>query len=200
MTKRPATVRDRVVELRKCKPSEVQDHPMNWRVHEAAQHSAMRDLFREVGYVKPVDVYIPQPGDPLVVAGKLKPLVPCLMDGHLRKADVPEDFELSLNVTDLNEAEALKYLATCDPLAALAGQDDDKLMELLANVDSDSAAVQRMLGDLVDVGDGDGEEDEEADGGGEQFQILITCEGEDQQRTLIEELVQRGIQHKAMLA
>lgn len=208
--KRQKAVQNRVVGLRKVLAGDleaIQDHPLNWREHGDDQKRTMDDLLGEVGFIKPVDVYLPKPEDTFVTAGvmvggqlvRLKAGVPCIMDGHLRRERLPADFELTLNVTDLDQSEALKYLATCDPLAGLAGQDDERLVEVLSMVDSDSAAVQKMLADIADIDTSTGEEND-GDAPDGKFQILITCRDEDEQRALVEELIGRGVEHKALLA
>ena len=55
-----------------------------------------------------------------------------LIDGHLR-ADLDPDQILPVLVTDLDEAEAGKVLATLDPLAAMADVDSDALARLIAD-------------------------------------------------------------------
>jgi len=204
--KRAKSVRNRIVEERAVRKDGLQDHPRNWRTHDDTQKRTMDDLFSRLGNVKRLDVYIPKPTDSFVTEGLvvdgvrvyLRAGVPCIMDGHLRRDRLPEDFDIPINVTDLGQEEALLYLATCDPLAALAGQDDERLTATLAEIDSDSAAVQAMLSDLLDLG-GEDDGDEGEDQGGKTFQILVTCAGEEQQRELIEEFLTRGIDHKALL-
>jgi hypothetical protein len=194
----PVVARNRVIELRYARASEVQTHPLNWRVHGKHQRKVMRGLFKELGNVKPVDVYIPREGDRLVTEGRLKADVPCLMDGHLRKEELPSDFMLALNVTDLTEAEALKYLATCDPTSALAEQDDAKFAEVLSQIDSEDGAVMKMLGDLYDVPEGG--DDTSGDDVPENYQILIECESEEQQRELLERFAEEGVKCRSMIS
>ena len=55
-----------------------------------------------------------------------------LIDGHLR-ADLDPDQILPVLVTDLDEAEAGKVLATLDPLAAMADVDSGALARLIAD-------------------------------------------------------------------
>lgn len=124
---------------------DLQEHPHNWRTHPEHQRAVMRDLFAEVGFVKPVDVYTPTDSDPLVLAGKLKPGVPCILDGHLRTEELGSRYMVPINRTSLDEAGALKYLATCDPLAALAGRNEATLDTLLAEARLKSERVLAML-------------------------------------------------------
>ena len=55
-----------------------------------------------------------------------------LIDGHLR-ADLDPDQILPVLVTDLDEAEAGKVLATLDPLSAMAVVDSDALARLISD-------------------------------------------------------------------
>ena len=55
-----------------------------------------------------------------------------LIDGHLR-ADLDPDQILPVLVTDLDEAEAGKVLATLDPLSAMADVDSGALARLIAD-------------------------------------------------------------------
>lgn len=194
-------VRDRVVRVDRILAGGLVSHPMNWRKHGHEQRAAMRDVVKDIGFVKPVDAYIAREGDAFVAEGKLRVGAIVIMDGHCRVEEMPKDFLVPVNITDLTEDEARYYLATCDPLSGLAAQDDAKLMELLASVDSDSAAVQKMLGDLVDVDGSGGDEDAGGDDAGAgKFQIVITCETEDAQRELLEEFMSRGLAVKALVA
>ena len=71
-----------------------------------------------------------------------------LVDGHLRAETTP-DADVPVLVLDINEAEADLMLATLDPLAAMAGRDEERLSELLATVTSDNATVNALLQTLA---------------------------------------------------
>jgi len=71
-----------------------------------------------------------------------------LVDGHLRAETTP-DSSVPVLVLDINEAEADLMLATLDPLAAMAGRDEERLSELLATVSSDNATVNALLQTLA---------------------------------------------------
>lgn len=201
------TIRDRVVALERRLPRELQHHPLNWRVHTDAQKGALDAVFREVGFVKPVDVYVPQAGDRLVVEGvivggtlrKLVPGVPAVMDGNLRLDRVPAEHPLACNVTDLTEVEAIQYLATADPLSALAEQDNEALAAVLGMFSSDDHYLQAMLGDLYQIPDeDDGPEADTSSTDG--YQIVITCTDEDAQRELVAEFAGRGLNFRTLVA
>lgn len=190
-------VRDRCPpECERIAASKLTHHPKNWRPHGKKQRATMRDLFIELGFVKPVDVYVAREGDKLVEIGVLTVGDIVLMDGHLRIEELPLDYPVPINRTDLDESEAAKYLVTCDPLSAMAGQDDERLHGLLDMVQSSSKNVQEMLGKLVKLPDDGADSDAPV----QEFQILIDCKDEPDQRALIEEFIGRGLKFRSMIS
>ena len=129
-------IRDRVVELRRVKASELQPHPRNWRVHPKAQRAALEGILGEVGYA---DALLARQ----LPDGKLE-----LIDGHLRAETTP-DMEVPVLILDVSEDEANKLLLSLDPLAAMARSDSDQLETLLAGVQTDNTALQRMIDGLA---------------------------------------------------
>jgi len=127
-------IRDRVKELRRVPAGALIPNPKNWRTHPAAQKDALRGVLAEVGYA-----------DALIARETHEGLM--LIDGHLRAETTP-DAEVPVLVLDVNEAEADKLLATLDPLAAMAGRDEENLKALLASVETDSDALAKMLEEL----------------------------------------------------
>jgi hypothetical protein len=123
---------DRIVELRRVPASQLKPHPENWRVHPQAQQKALAGVIAQVGIADAVLAYEPTPGE----------LV--LIDGHLRRETLG-DTVVPVLVTDLTEAEARLVLATHDPLAAMAEQDDTLLKELLQQVTTNDEAVAELL-------------------------------------------------------
>lgn len=130
-------IRDRIVELRRVKASELTPNPKNWRKHPKAQADALRGVLAEVGYAD------------ALLARQLPDGGLMLVDGHLRAETTP-DAEVPVLVLDVTEAEADKILLTLDPLAAMAEADADALSSLLAGFETDSEAVKKMLSDLSD--------------------------------------------------
>ena len=128
-------IRDRVKELRRMKASDLLPHPKNWRKHPQQQQDAMRGILAEVGYAD-------------AVLARETPEGIQLIDGHLRAETTP-DAEIPVLIVDVTEAEALKILATHDPLAAMAETDLDALGDLVAEIDFDSPALDEMLSDMM---------------------------------------------------
>ena len=129
-------IRDRIVELRRVKASELTPNPRNWRTHPRAQRKAMQAILEEVGYAG-------------ALLARETPAGLELIDGHLRSAITPEE-TVPVLVLDVTEAEANKILATYDPIAAMAGAEGEKLKAVLDDIDTGSAALQKMLEDLAD--------------------------------------------------
>ena len=127
-------IKDRIVELRRVKGSDLLPNPKNWRTHPEPQANALRGVLAEVGFAGAAIARETEEGL-------------LLIDGHLR-AEVAPDQELPVLVLDVDEEEADKLLATFDPLGALAGTDSEKLSALAADVAFDNEALQALLGDL----------------------------------------------------
>jgi len=129
-------IRDRIEKLVRLKASSLRPHPQNWRKHPENQAQALRGVLNEIGFV---DALLVRPvGDDQYE----------IVDGHLR-AETSGDAEVPCLVCNLSDEEALKVLATFDPLAALAKSDAEKLDLILPKVSFDNEAVHKMLKDLA---------------------------------------------------
>ena len=135
-------IRDRIVELRRVPARSLIPHPRNWRKHPKAQADALRGVLAEVGYA-----------DALIARETPDGLQ--LIDGHLRAETTP-DQEVPVLVLDVTEAEADKLLASLDPLAAMAGTDEDLLRELIAGIETESDALQALFDELASPDPADG--------------------------------------------
>jgi len=128
-------IKDRIKELRRVTASELLPNPKNWRTHPEAQQDALRGVLADVGYA-----------DALIARETPDGLM--LVDGHLRAETTP-DAIVPVLVLDINESESDLILATLDPLAAMAGRDEERLTELLETVTSDNATVNALLQTLA---------------------------------------------------
>jgi len=133
-------IKNRIKELRNVKASELVPNPKNWRTHPTKQKDALKGILAEIGYA---DALLARE----LPDGKLM-----LLDGHLRAETTPEQ-EVPVLILDLTEEEGDKLLATLDPLASLAEKDDEKLVELLREIDTNNEALQKMFDDMVDFDD-----------------------------------------------
>lgn len=113
-------------------------NPRNWRVHPSAQQKALAGALDQVGWVQSVIV---------------NRTTGHLVDGHLRVQLALSRGEETVPVAyvELTPEEESLVLASLDPIAAMAGQDDEKLRQLLAEVSFDSKVLEDALGSLVSV-------------------------------------------------
>lgn len=128
-------IRNRIKELRTVKASELVPNPKNWRRHPNTQRSALLGALHEIGYADALIAYESSAG-----------LV--LIDGHLRASTTP-DTEVPVLITDLDEHEAGKLMATLDPLAAMAETDHEKLKELRNYTAIETDALKSVVDKLV---------------------------------------------------
>jgi hypothetical protein len=136
--------RSRIVGSGAEEPEQLLANPSNWRTHPGPQRDAIRGSLSEVGWVQQVIV---------------NQTTGHVIDGHLRieeaiSAGVPS---IPVLYVELTEDEERLVLATLDPLGEMAGQSDDRLRDLLADVSVDSDALMgmlaKMLPDTVDPDD-----------------------------------------------
>ena len=127
---------NRIVGHGEEEPSQLLANPRNFRIHPKTQQDAVAGVLEEVGWVQSVIV---------------NRHTGHLIDGHLRVSIALRDEEAKIPVVyvDLSEEEEALILATLDPLAALAGTDQQKLGELLAEVGTGSAEVQDLLSGMA---------------------------------------------------
>ena len=130
-------IRDRIKDFRRVRADRLRPHPRNWRTHPQAQQDALRGVLAEIGYA---DALLTRE----LPDGSLQ-----LLDGHLRAETTPQAM-VPVLVLDLDDDEALKLLATLDPLSAMAGTDPQLLASLLSEVKTDSEAVRALLSQLAD--------------------------------------------------
>ena len=152
------------------------------RTHPAAQRDALRGVLAEIGYAG------------ALLARELDDGSLELVDGHLRAETTP-DALVPVLVLDLNEQEALKLLATFDPLGSMAQTNQAVLDEVLARVETESAAVRQMLEELADDDDAPSGDAEPPDPPPtwNLFQVVVQCRDEDQQRSVYEQLSGQGL-------
>ena len=128
-------IKNRIKELRQVKASELLPNPRNWRRHPPGQADALRGALAEIGYADALIAY--ETPDGLM-----------LIDGHLRAETTP-DMEVPVLVTDLDDSEASKLLATLDPLSAMAEADTETLGLLRESVDINNQALNDMLAEIM---------------------------------------------------
>jgi hypothetical protein len=175
-------VRDRIRELRRVRAGDLRPNPRNWRVHPPAQQDALRGVLAEIGYAD------------ALLARELPDGTLTLIDGHLRAETTP-DAMVPVLVLDVDEAEADKILLTHDPLAAMATTSEEPTRALLAEVQTDSAAVRAMLDTIAPI------ITDSAEGipsprpetrVPECYQVVVECRDEADQQTVFERMRGEG--------
>lgn len=128
-------IRDRIKELRRVPASELRANPRNWRRHPPSQTNALRGILNDIGFADAVICRETSEGLELI-------------DGHLRQ-EVMGDQKVPVLIVDVTAEEADKLLVTLDPLAMMAQNDQDRLLEVLTTINFEDKAVDDMLEALV---------------------------------------------------
>ena len=177
-------IKDRIKELRRVPASDLKPNPKNWRTHPDRQKDVLKGVLAEIGYAD------------ALLARELPDGSLVLIDGHLRAETTP-DQKVPVLVLDLDDGEADKLLAVLDPLAALAGKDDELLASLVKSLETDNAAMQSLLDELIAQNEAS-LVDENGDAPLKDldipkcYQIVVECENETEQQTLFEMLTTQG--------
>src|SRR5438477_8454588 len=174
--------RNRIKEHRRVRAGDLVPHELNPRTHSEAQKSALQSLYEEIGFARSLLAYeLPD--------GRLK-----LIDGHLRKSMTPDEL-VDVEVLDVNDSEARALLLAIDPLAQLAGYDDEVLSRLREQTEKDSAAIKSLWQTLAESERKNRERlrrqvAEEAE---RRFFVLVECEDEEEQTELLRRFQEEGL-------
>src|SRR5262245_60171078 len=180
-------MKNRIKAHRRVRAGDLVPHELNPRLHTDVQRAALQALYDEIGFARSLLAYeLPD--------GRLK-----LIDGHLRR-DLTPDEELDVEVLDVNDAEARALLLAIDPLAQLAGYDDQVLATLREQTEKDSAAVKSLWQTLREADRKDRErlqrqEAREAP----QFFVLAECADEPDQQELLRRFKEEGLRCEAKM-
>ncbi len=176
-------IQDRIRELRRVPARELVPNPKNWRTHPDRQRDSLKGVLAEIGYAD------------ALLARELPDGRLLLIDGHLRAETTP-DQDVPVLVLDLDEKEADLLLTVLDPLSALAGTNGELLSELVENIETNNKALNEMLAGMIAATTLDDVPPAETELKDlpvpDLFQILVTCEDEDEQREVYERLVAEG--------
>ena len=182
----------RIREHRKIRASELMVHPLNPRIHPDAQKATLSAILNEIGFARSLLAYeTPE--------GKLQ-----LIDGHLRK-ELFHDQEVMVEILDVNEQEANALLLSLDPLASLA-QFDSPTLEALRKAASTQSEALQNLWDCIDSSNRKTKDElkeamqQKEPILKEQFLVLVECESEAQQLSLLDSLKKQQFQCKALLS
>lgn len=140
MKAKPSRFRNRIVGHGEVDPTQLVANPLNFRRHGAKQKSALRGSLNELGWIEEVLVNR--------VTGNM-------LDGHARVEEAIASHQPTVPVTyvELTEEEERAALASLDPIAAMATQDDTVLTDLLEQVDAKDQELRAFLGSLVPDGE-----------------------------------------------
>lgn len=127
---------NRIIGIVMMAPEDILAHPDNWRIHPEAQQEALADSLDHIGWLGPCAIVNRTTGH--------------CVDGHLRTklALRRNEAKVPVLVVEASEEQEKLALATMDPIAALAVTDGKKLNELMADLDTHSAALDAMLDEL----------------------------------------------------
>jgi hypothetical protein len=181
-------IRDRIKDFRRVRAAELRPHPRNWRTHPQAQRDALRGVLAEIGYA---DALLARE----LADGSLQ-----LVDGHLR-AELSPDATVPVLVLDVNEEEALKLLATLDPLAAMAGADAQMLAGLVADIETENESLRAVLDELAaenPLGSDDATRPLDDAILRATFQVVVECQDEIEQRAVYERMTAEGFKCKVL--
>lgn len=119
-------------------PSALVANPLNFRSHPAYQQKALTAVLDTVGFVQ--DVIVNKRSGHLI-------------DGHLRVELALSRGETTVPVVfvDLDEQEEKLMLATLDPLAGMAVNDQEMLTRLTSELAFEDETLRRLLADIADV-------------------------------------------------
>ncbi len=176
-------VRDRIKELRRVRAADLRPNPRNWRVHPPQQQEALRGVLAEVGYAD------------ALLARELPDGTLMLIDGHLRAETTPDSI-VPVLVLDVDAAEADKILLTHAPLAGMATVSEEHLRELLAEANTENAAVRGLFDSLAKERSGWRGEAATAEPSEvripESYQVVVECHDEEDQRAIFERMRAEG--------
>lgn len=109
-------------------PETLKPNPMNWRTHPERQKKVLDAVLNEVGWAGVV-LFNKRTGH--------------LIDGHARREWAIENkTEMPVLVGEWDEKDEYKILATLDPIAAMAQQNDAIYRELLEGMDARTDALK----------------------------------------------------------
>lgn len=118
---------------------DVLPHPMNPKIHPEGQLAPLRGLLETVGKLDDLKAYRSERAGGALV----------FFDGHGRQSLDP-NAEWDVDIYDLTDAEADLAVATFDPIGWQAEQSRVMLDQLLREVSTGDAALQKLLSDVAE--------------------------------------------------
>lgn len=222
---------NRIIGHRQIPARELIPHALNPRHHSSAQRQALRDLVGEVGFARSTLAYVADADKTKAIqeekhaaafedremnlerAFANAPLT--LIDGHLRCDELGDEI-VTVEVLDVNDEEARKLLLSIDPLASMAGYNEEALAELQKTVQTSSDALANLWSSVSDAqkaaeraveeaaaarrqsGHTGGRKVEQRDV--EAFLVIIECTDEKHQREVLKSCKKAGHPCKAVMS
>lgn len=172
--------------------SEFRFNDLNWKSHPANQQEALREILSSVGWVTGVIENV-QTGN--------------LIDGHGRIEAALKIEPASLipyTKVDLSPAEEAKILLLLDPIGSMATPDDELIKQLMeiVGVEEESllGALQAFTDvDLAPLTDDEPNLNDPTFHYQSQYGVIVTCESEQHQEKVYEELSAAGYAVKVVV-
>lgn len=128
---------DKRIKLEWLNPETLKPNPMNWRTHPERQKKVLDAVLSEVGWAG-VALYNKRTGH--------------LIDGHARRDwAIKNGVEMPVLVGEWEEKDEKKILATLDPIAAMAEQTNETLLELLDGLESNSEELLKWASESINL-------------------------------------------------
>jgi len=180
-------IRNRIVAHENADVSQIIFNANNWRVHPKFQKDSLESVLKRVGWVK--DVIINS------TTGNL-------IDGHLRCliADANHEKTVPATIVELSEEEEKLMLASLDPISQMAVADKEKLQELMLTMRNDDEAIERMMQEIAKKEKLAFNEREGLSNIEEQYMILVECQSEEEQASVLQQLTEKGISCRALIS
>jgi hypothetical protein len=181
--------RNRIVRHARIRAGDLVPHELNPRSHSEAQRCALAQLYAEIGFARSLLAYE-------LSDGRLK-----LIDGHLR-ASMNPDHLVDVEVLDVTDAEARALLLAIDPLAQLAGYEEETLAHLRSIAVKDSESIRSLWQVLEEASTATRKVLDKAasDFIHEQFFIVLECATEAEQLALLKRFQSEGLRCSAKVA
>lgn len=125
-------------QFRKIEAGLIDNHPDNFRVHNARQQSALTAGLAELGFVGTI-----------IVRPHGKGRFQCL-DGHERLSRFGATEKVPCLVVKLSDEEAAKFLATFDTITGLADTDREALQRLTAGLEWEHEDLDELISDTLE--------------------------------------------------
>ena len=117
--------------IRECPTDTLKEHPQNWRLHPEMQKTILDGMLSRIGKIDAIIAYESEKYGGLVI-----------IDGHLRHSS---DATYPVMVLDVNDSEASEILMTYNPLADMAGTDQELYRNIVATIDAEELQANREL-------------------------------------------------------